>query len=290
MAIDPFAQQVIQYYNCFPVSSSEKARMSRTNNYTADGILTRPGNAELNEHISTVILLGTLDPSYNATRLIPFTCSSGNCTFPTGDGAAAFQTLGMCHACEEINDLIRPNTTYPGYWLENWTPDPSWGKNWDTWWVRPAQVGYVFPNSSTNTSWAMFWSRKTLAFSPVFDDLITIDSLMLRVDPKTCDVTKSESCPKPPWAVRCSLYPCIQTYNAKIENSIMSETLLSTIPLKKKQIMDLEITQAPNMTFSLASDRILRNGTWTQCRVSDTYSNTTPVAIGTNNTLFGWHQ
>ena len=93
----------------------------------------------------------------------------------------------MCHACEEINDLIRVNTTYPGYWLENWTPEPAWGDGWDTWWIRPAQVGYAFPNSSTNTSWAMFWSCKTLAFSHIFDDLITFDALMLKVDLETCD-------------------------------------------------------------------------------------------------------
>ena len=196
--------------------------MPRANNYTADGIPTRSGTAELNEHMSTAIFLGTLDAAINATALIPFECSSGNCTFPTDERGAAFQTLGMCLSCKEVNDLIRPNSTFPGYWLDNWTPSPAWGNGWDTWWKRPAYVGYVFPNSTTNTTYSMFWSRKTLAFSPDFDDLITFDALMLNVDPQTCDVTKSELCPKHPWAVRCSIYPCIQTYNATIINSVLS--------------------------------------------------------------------
>jgi hypothetical protein len=37
-----------------------------------------------------------------------------------------------------------------------------------------------------------FWSRKTLALNPEFDDLITFDALMRNVDPKSCEVTKSE--------------------------------------------------------------------------------------------------
>lgn len=255
--------------------------MPRTNNYTADGIATRAGNAELNEHMSTAITLGTLDTAINVEALMPFACSSGNCTFPADESGAAFQTLGMCHACKEINDLIRSNSTFPGYWLANWTPNPAWGE----WWDRPAYVGKAFPNSTNGTPYSMFWSRKTLALSPEFDDLITFDALMLNVDPNSCDVTKSQDCPKHPWAVRCSLYPCIQTYNAKIVNSVLNETVLSTTPLRKTNISAAEITTSPNLTFSLATNRILRNGTWTQCRISNTSSYATPVAIGSNNTL-----
>ncbi|CZR54543.1 uncharacterized protein PAC_04427 [Phialocephala subalpina] len=72
---------------------------------------------------------------------------------------------------------------------------------------------------------------------------------------------------------------------AKIINSVLSEAVFSTTPLKKTIITATEITTSPNLTFSLTTDKILRDGTWTQCRIADTLSDTTPVAISTNNTL-----
>lgn len=197
LAIDAFSQQIIYYYNCFPVAPNILATIPRTNNYTRDGITIHPGNAEPNEAVTTAITLGALDLPANESSLIPFSCPSGNCTFPSS-GEAAFQTLGMCHTCKEINDLIRVNDTYPGYWLENWEGEPSW-----QWTDQPALVGYAFPN--TTFPYSMFWSRKTLALDPAFDDLITFDWLMLNVD-SNCNIEESQDCQKHPWAVRCSIY------------------------------------------------------------------------------------
>lgn len=248
----------------------------RTNNYTGDGVSLRPGNAGVSEFVSTVITAGTLGAPVKERSLIPFICPSGNCTFPGSDGAT-FQTLGMCHACKEIGDLIRVNKTSPGFWLENWKGDPSW-----RWSNQPARVGYTFPN--TSMPYSMFWSRKTLGLDPTFDDLITIDSLMLNVDSE-CNVAKSQDCQKHPWAVRCSIHPCIKTYSASIINAALKETVLSTIPLRKTNNSAIEITTSTNLTFSLATDKILRNGTWVQCRISDEPTGDASVLIGINKTL-----
>jgi len=105
-------------YNCFPVSLDVEARMTRTNNLHGRWHFDRPGNAELNEHMSTAILLGTLDAAITLRPLIPFTCSSGNCTFPT-DGTRRLPDAGDVPRCKEINDLIHTYLTFPGYWLEN---------------------------------------------------------------------------------------------------------------------------------------------------------------------------
>ncbi|KAL9619902.1 MAG: hypothetical protein Q9160_005549 [Pyrenula sp. 1 TL-2023] len=278
LAIDPFSQQIIQYYNCFPVAHDAFAAIPRTNSYTNDGIAIQPGYSQLNEAASTAVFMGALDAPISERALIPFVCSSGNCTFPnSGLDKAAFQTLGMCHSCKEINGLIRVNKTYPGYWLENWEGQPSW--NWSD---QPANVGYVFPN--TSLPYSLFWSRKTLALDPAFDDLVTFDWLMLNVDPG-CNVEISQHCPKHPWAVRCSIYPCIQTYSATIVNSILQETILSTIPIRKTNTSAVEITTSPNLTYSLVTDEKLRNGTWNQCKVSKELTPATPVPISVNKTL-----
>lgn len=223
MAIDPFSQQVIQvdiwppiftkltdllkYHGCSLVSDSRVALLPRANNYTADGVPAQSGGADLSEQIATAMTLGTLDAAVNATAPIPFTCPSGNCTFPAAENDDAFQVLGMYDSCKEINELIRFNSSISGFYLENWAPDQV--PDYKDWWDEPAYVGWVFPNSSNSLPYSMFWSRKTLAFSPELDDLITFDYLMLNVDNKTCNLTQSEKCPKHLWAVRCSLYPCV---------------------------------------------------------------------------------
>jgi hypothetical protein len=130
----------------------------------------------------------------------------------------------------------------------------------------------------------MFWCRKTLALRPEFDDLITFDALMLNVD-SDCDLDDLVNCPKHPWAVRCSIYPCSKTYTSSITDSVLNESITSTVPLWRTNASALEITTSPGLTFSLATDQILPNGSSSQCQISNEYSSSTPIATGVNDTL-----
>ncbi|KAI3329504.1 hypothetical protein F4824DRAFT_506083 [Ustulina deusta] len=250
LAIGPFAQQIVQYYNCFSVSPNHLAWLPRANNYTA-GSRVYPGHSQLDPKMASAIYTGILDPhKTDAGAIKSFSCDSGNCILPQ------FSTLGMCHACHEIRELIHRNETFSGYWLDNWTEDPSWD-----WWREDARVGWTNESRTTHytyTPYTMLSSRKTLGFDPSigdapFDDLITLDFLTLNID-ATCNTTtgETETCAKHPWAVRCSLYPCIKTFNANITNSVLLENLTSSVPMKKSNISAIEVTTSENLTWSYA--------------------------------------
>ncbi|KAI0530162.1 hypothetical protein GGR58DRAFT_508737 [Xylaria digitata] len=279
LAIGPFSQQIVQYYHCFPVSSNHFAWLPRVNNYTA-GSRVYPGHSQLDPEMASAIYTGILDPhKTDAGAIQSFRCDSGNCTLPQ------FSTLGMCHSCHEILKLINANETFSGYWLDNWVENPSWN-----WWREDARVGWTNESRTTHytyTPYTMLSSRKTLRFDPSigdapFDDLITIDYLTLNIN-ATCNTTMgdTETCPKHPWAVRCSLYPCIKTFNANITNSVLSENLTSSFPLKKSNISAIEVTTSENLTWSYAVNTTLRHGQRVDCKPSSnpTTINTVPITI-----------
>jgi hypothetical protein len=277
LAIDPFSQQIIRYYSCFPASRTESARLPRANNYTRDAISRGIGNAELNTTLATSIMVGAMpDPPMNYTELMSFECQTGNCTFPVTDAGEMFQTLGLCHQCWDIANLIQVNNTNTsqGWSLANWHVGDDWNFG-----RRPAYVGEnALPYEADNNSNAMYWSRKTLAMRAEFDDLITVDGIMLNVN-NDCDVESSEHCPKHPWAFRCAIYPCIKTMSAKILNSKLEEKILSTSSLRRTNETALEVTTSVNLTWSLATDRVLRNGAWAQCNPSTNPTSSESVAV-----------
>ncbi|KAI1131265.1 hypothetical protein F5Y10DRAFT_262447 [Nemania abortiva] len=282
LAVGPFSQQIVQYYNCFSVSSSHLAWLPRVNNYTA-GSRVSPGHSQLDPRMASAIYTGILDPpKTDAGAITSFSCDSGNCTLPQ------FSTLGMCHSCHEILELIHANESFPGYWLDNWAENPSWN-----WWREDARVGWTNESSTTHytyTPYTMLSSRKTLGFDPSmgdapFDDLITLDFLTFNID-ATCNTTMgdTETCSKHPWAVRCSLYPCIKTFNANITNSRLSENLTSYFPMKKSNISAIEVTTSENLTWSYAVNTTLRHGQRVDCNPSSIPTTTNTVPITSNRT------
>ncbi|KAI0404753.1 hypothetical protein F4802DRAFT_566185 [Xylaria palmicola] len=141
----------------------------------------------------------------------------------------------------------------------------------------------------------MISTRKTLGFDPSmsdtpFDDLITLDFMTLNIN-GACNATtrETETCAKHPWAVRCSLYPCIKTFDANIVNSILSENLTSSIPMKKSNISAVEVTTSKNLTWSYAVNTTLRHGQRVDCNPSSipTINNTVAITINMTSPISG---
>ncbi|KAI0193717.1 hypothetical protein EV127DRAFT_468139 [Xylaria flabelliformis] len=228
--------------------------------------------------MSSAIYAGTLDYSKtDASAINTFNCDSGNCTFPQ------FSTIGMCHSCHEILELIHANKNFSGYWLDNWAQDPRYH-----WTREDAKVGWM---NETKTPYTMLSARKTLGFDPSFgdapfDDLITIDVLTLNINATDCNTTmgETETCVKHPWAVRCSLYPCIKTFNARITNSVLSENLTLSFPMKKSNVSALEITTSENLTWSYAVNTTFRHGQRLDCMPSSSPTGANTVPITDNRT------
>jgi hypothetical protein len=268
LTIDPFSQQIVRYYTCSRVDTRLVAYIPRSNNYTNRGLMTRPLNAELDTTMAGVIYMGLLASPANENAILDFVCTTGNCTFPT-DRGASITTLGMCWHVWDISDTIRRNETYPGYWI------PDWDGN------SQCSVGLSTPNGTE--PYQMLYTRKTVAKISDFDDLITFDILTLNAD-DGCDMPRTENCTKHPFAARHSLYPCIQTLNSSISQAQISESLISSIPLKKTNVSAITVTDSENLTWSLATNETLRNGKWTTCTPSKSPSAGNVVAVSLNAT------
>ncbi|KAH6712655.1 hypothetical protein BKA61DRAFT_737007 [Leptodontidium sp. MPI-SDFR-AT-0119] len=247
LAANAFSQQIIQYNNCTVVESGISAYLSRGNNYSGDAVSSRPGHAEISGRTAAAMSLGVMDAIASTQLLVQFGCASGNCCFPSTPDGAVFSTLGMCFRFKEISDQIRRDETNGTFWVP--TRDPT-------------------------------YQPRNLANSTGFDDLITADMLMLRINETTCGIAHTEKCSKTPWAVRSSLIPCIKTYSAIVNSGKLNESRLSTTLLKKTNVSAIEVT-----TWSLTTDTVIRNGQVHQCETSETPSTRTPIAISVNNTL-----
>jgi hypothetical protein len=271
LAVDAFSQQVIQYNNCVVVEPGFSAYLSRSNNYSDDALPSRPGHAEISGRTAAAMSLGVMDPIANTQSLVQFGCASGNCSFPSTPDGAVFSTLGMCFRVKDISDQIHRDEKNGTFWIP--TRDPKY---------QP-RVGFV--DISEEQRYTLLYSRKNLANSTEFDDLITADMLMLRINETTCDTANTEKCPKTPWAVRSSIIPCIRTYSANVTTGKLNESLLSTTLLKKTNASAIDVNTSLNLTWSLATDTIIRNGQVHHCETSETPSTKTPIAISVNNTL-----
>ncbi|KAL2061034.1 hypothetical protein VTL71DRAFT_9086 [Oculimacula yallundae] len=300
LAIDPFSQQIIQYYPCIESVPGSVSSLPQANNYTNGGFLSKPGYAELDSTMAAAMYMGTIDAPRNPSSIIDFDCSTGNCTFPAVQNAT-FQSLGICSSVMDIAHHIRPNITQNitvGYWL----PDLSGGMPADNANYAEAKVGQSDLVTSgpaqslvtiANSHWKMLQPKKVVengpGFLPEFDALFTFDTIMLKVN-SSCQVTDndihlSESCEKSPWAFRASLYPCIKTYRSRIFKSEPQEEVISTLPLRRTNASAIEVTKTDHLTYSFATDRILVNGSWQDCKVSEHYTDSTPVPISVNKTL-----
>jgi hypothetical protein len=202
LAIDPFTQQIPQYYNCLQPMSGATALIPRTNNYTAAGIHTGPIDVSLDGPMAATLYIGLLDPPTNATSSIPITCPTGNCTFPTYQDGVSYSSIAMCSSVEDISHTITGNGTSYNQSL------PSGAHTFESILLSTAVVGED-------------------------SNLFTFDALMINAHCNSSTLKYCEKCPTLPWAVRCSLYPCVHTYsNVKISASTLAEqiTLTNRIP------------------------------------------------------------
>lgn len=252
LAVDPFSQQVLQYYDCLQVVPRSIASIPKTNRYSVTGMHTGALSASLDGPAQVAIYMGLLNPPSNSSSSISVDCPTGNCTFPA-DAGATFSTLGMCHSCTDISDTVSANTT-------------------------------TIPRNYTLESGA--WVGREVLTSTVLadydDSLFAFEALMLNYPERCMDGAElkssaSDCTPEDPFAVRCTLDPCVQTYAANVTESVYSETLLSSENLP--YVMD------NGFYWILATNRTLDNGTWRSCNASTTPTPSNTVGIGANGTI-----
>ena len=242
LAIDPFTQQIVQYYDCLQPIDGAIACVPRTNSYTASGFATSAKDVNLDGPMTTALYIGLLDPPANASSNIPATCSTGNCTFPQDNGAT-HSSLAMCSSCNDVTYLAIRNMSSDDAQAYYLAYDPSVeGPNQNfTYWNMTRG-----PTVNIDTYLSTFSVYDTAYNQSLFE----LDALMLNLLP--CTNFTYGGCTYEPFAAHCELYPCLKTYGVNISNSILQETVISTTRIPTTESFD---------NFTLGTERTLRGGT-----------------------------
>ncbi|MCJ1467733.1 hypothetical protein MMC07_006358 [Pseudocyphellaria aurata] len=248
LAIEPFSQQVLQYYECLQPLPGSIASIAKTNNYTAaDADWYAPGSIQgLENSMAAALYIGLIQPPVNSTSSILFQCPAGNCTFPAATGAT-HSSLAMCSYCTDISkNVTKPNNTNI-YTLRS---GPA---------IGPTNDGGV-------KQFLWMSSSPEEDFRIGSTEIFSFESLMYRVHTrvKTCanssDLETIHMCGYEPFAINCGIYPCMKTYRANITNFVLEEELLNTTKLP------MVSSESPlTLGFTLNSSSVLINGTWRVC-------------------------
>ena len=275
LAIDPFSQQVIQYYSCQQPVGNVLASVPRTNQYSVVGYATSAKDSTLDSRMAAALYTGLISPPANASSSVSVGCPTGNCTFPEANGAT-HQSLAMCSSCKDLSASIKSNASYNHsdsyvsdyrYYLPAQTEDSSWAQS-------PAI-------SLGDQSWL-----STNVYTPSYSHryISAFDALMYRSP--SCANLSSVSCKYTPFAVGCEVYPCVKTYHANVSDFILNERVLDTIRVP---------TFSYNWNYALVTPSGLSENTWQDCKSSDqpTKTNSAPVVTGTelaNGSFVQWNR
>jgi hypothetical protein len=223
MAVDPFAQQVIQYDYCSTTAPKTAALIPRTNNYTAGFRALNGGVGHSSGAMNAAFYgQGLFDPPASASSNIRLICPTGNCTFPATPSGISYMSLGMCSSCADISDTITNTTTIV---------NGSDGK------VITTYTNYMLPSNLTISPLGHGLVAATLIETPsqsavegmVSQSMIKFEMLMINTN-SCSDASILSGCRV--WASRCSLAPCVKSYGATVSDGVLHEREISAIPLQ----------------------------------------------------------
>lgn len=182
------------------------------------------------------------------TSVLSQGCLSGNCTFPSDHGAS-FSTVAVGHLCETTTEQIH----YVGDIRDPSIVVLSTGNN-KTIEVCPHcdDLPVVMATGTGHTS---YYDSKSLA---------TINFLYTNVVPNGSE--------KITWdAVKCSLFPTVNTYAVEIKDAVMKETLIKSAQIPSNPLGDKVQTdpfaEYERLAYShrLIASQTLRDGLWEDC-------------------------
>ncbi|KAL0265060.1 hypothetical protein SLS55_001018 [Diplodia seriata] len=214
VASDPFIQQVIRYHSCAQDEASEAASILRTNNYTATGAHVGAGMTTLDLPMQAALYQG----AYNSFQGVEPACGTGNCTYPE------YRTLGMCSYCEDNSAAINrtcidSKTTTTAC---NWTL-PSGLQL-----TLPYPVMMVMGSGNNNSVYGTTWNETAL----VATDILTFPGApTMSSSSSSSSIADFQTA-----AYKCSLSPCVRTYQLNVTQGVPHETLVGTSPVTRETI------------------------------------------------------
>ena len=228
LAVDPFAQQLIRFYDCSLLQPGNST-IPRSNWYMDQGRHLFAGQSVLALSMQASMLTGLYD---DAVPDISFTCPTGNCTFMKN-----YSTMGYCSSCEEItSDLRLVNLTQPCYGSDcspgcqvlnislpsglssyyNDCPGVIEPFQWTSFVANTTGVGANQGPPGSHLSVEMIFTS---------DNLWNYYSKTGYYSSADCEDVTDWQCSRL-GAARCELYPCVQKRSASINAGKLTEVLL----------------------------------------------------------------
>lgn len=214
--LDPFAQQVVRYYDCQRVSSDKTATITRTNIYPGSK-LEKIANLryEMNEFypaISNAIFAQNMvKPRYS--------CPTGNCSFPD-----PYSSVGYCNACEDVTHKLvfmeynEDSSDKNGQsTFTNVTFEQDEGSS------LTLQRGGIQPYETLVSSITVTTLTNETTKLPLLGMVLHEEFKMIRWDGDGIHHDGNNTVR----AFSCSFYPCVKTYTASVSAGRLSETLES---------------------------------------------------------------
>ncbi|KAK2610150.1 hypothetical protein N8I77_003603 [Diaporthe amygdali] len=258
LAVDPFTQQLVRYYDCKQTSTKSNATLPRSMMYSEAGAHTSAGIWP-----PATAVLGYIDQGlYNPADIrTPFTCDSGNCTFDN-----FFSTLGFCSTCEDMSSQltiqnvsvpstvfnVTSNSTVFTTWVNTTLPSGSYAATGsstttESWlalnqtadgWTDIIQASKAFPGAPEDWYWDHYYATTMRPVTNLNDSGCTT-----AYDNNTWACSGFGGA----GAARCKISPCVKTYRATVEQGQLRERLVRTQK-------DMFVSTSSNYPHWLAAD------------------------------------
>lgn len=266
MAVDPFTQQIVQFYSCSRAVEGEPATVPFSNNYTA-GFYSGNTDSQLDPQMQSAMYIGLLDPLANTSARLKFECRTGNCTFPSTDDGATFLSLALESRCIDIgSDIVFSMGT------RNFT-DSAFGHetNPKMTTINATLPGYGLQLNNYSSNVMQSGSQAPTDSPSHFLRRVAYLTLSSRWG------YRGE--PQDSHAFECEFYPVVNTYSANITNGVLLEQVLDS------QRMDVWAVSYTNALFIV--NRTIRQGKWHQCasNLSPSEENNLPLSMSSGTQI-----
>lgn len=248
LAIGPFAQQAIKSVDCLQNVSEMNASVSIAHFFGQED-LTKIGNLRVD--MKGAMINALVNPTGNDSK-ITATCQTGNCTFQSHSNVS-YSSIGLCSACIDTTPLVQIINIDPqiedgylfsglNYTLRNYTLPNAFGAT--------IQFGPTVPLFTATYEPHMSWAAS--AFTNLYKGVATnsiLNTSFLTFTRAPCtNVSGVVSCPHNVTAAvtddsnpvhlseldyvatSCTLYPCLKNYQATVQQGVLNEQVVSTVP------------------------------------------------------------
>ncbi|KAK4446941.1 hypothetical protein QBC34DRAFT_427750 [Podospora aff. communis PSN243] len=208
VAMDPFAQQVLEFYSCQQPVEGMSASIPRTNNYT-----TQLFN---NKAVTVAFYKGLLGPPSTASSALSISCPSKNCIFGDPSAELVYSSLAVCSSVVDISSSVSGSADWTG-----------WSK-WD--FSLPTGLTLTSNARRSDDSNSTYPSVLAAAKTEVSGSLhARVQLIMMSLDCRNASHPTKNNCSPGVLAFNITLTPCVQTFsNISYVNSEFREDRLSS--------------------------------------------------------------